>query len=278
MRLKLFAVCFGFLAPNLGFGADYLPPSPPPPPLIGQFSGFYAAGGAGYGVSVQRSFSINASPCCGSGNNSGAFGQVAPQGWGGTVVSGYNIQYGAFLGGIELAGRWGREGADGIPARQSFFSTGNNVASVDYSYQFRSDAGVNLAARAGLVFDRTLVFTKLGIGVAHAEDRFSFQGSGPLCVTTNFINGQNVCTATLPIGSAAFTIGRWSPSIVAGVGMEHNIGRFFLRAGAELEGITGLKGSSSLSVPLSPNGFASGFVSSEAFWTTRGTALVGFRF
>jgi hypothetical protein len=276
MRLKLFALYLGFLAPHLAFGADYAPPySPPPPPMIEQFSGFYAAGGAGYGVSVQRSFQMSAFSCCGSAN--GISGQVAPQGWGGTVVSGYNIQYGAFLGGIELAGRWGREGADGLPARQSLVSFGN-VASVDYSYQFRSDTGVNLAARAGLVFGRTLVFTKLGFGVAHAEDRFSFQGSGPVCVTISFINGQNVCTATVPLGSAAFTIGRWSPSIVAGVGLEHNIGRFFVRAGAELEGITGLKGFSGLSVPLFPSGSASGSASSEPFWTTRGTALVGFRF
>jgi hypothetical protein len=67
------------------------------------------------------------------------------------------------------------------------------------------------------------------------------------------------------------------------VGIEHNIGRFFVRLGAELEGIYGLK-VTSITVPatIDPRGTSTSNVSesafSEPFWTTRGTALVAFRF
>jgi opacity protein-like surface antigen len=288
MMAKSFGIvaCIGLLTSDVSFSADAeipLPLSSAP-----SFAGFYAAGGAGYGVSTWRNYFMReslatASLCC-FVDTGEASGQVTPQGWLGTAVTGYNIQYGTFLGGIELSGRWGKEGADSLTSRTVFPTTGGFVANIDHQYQFRSDSGVSLAARAGVVFNRTLVFGKLGVGVAHAEDRFSFQGSGTVCINRGFNPiGPNPCIATAPIGSALLTIARWSPSVVAGVGIEHNIGRFFVRVGAELEGIYGLNGTSN-TVPatIDPHGTltsnVSGSATSEAFWITRGTALVGFRF
>jgi hypothetical protein len=147
---------------------------------------------------------------------------------------------------------------------------------MDHSYEFRSDAGVNLAGRVGVVVSQTLVFAKAGVGVAHAEDRFTFQGSGAVCISPSFDN--TTCFSSVALGSATATIGRWSPSLLAGIGIEHNFGIFFIRAGAEIEGITGLKGFSLLSGPIATSGRFSVTASSEPFWTTRGTALVGFRF
>jgi hypothetical protein len=271
------------LLPSSGMAADYAPPVAPPLP---EFGGFYAAVGAGYGVSTWRNYfmrefldirEINF-------NRTGeASGQVTPQGWFGTSMIGYNIQYGWLLGGLELTGRWGKEGADGPTSRSTFVTTAGFVGNVDHSYQFRSDSGVSLAARAGVVLGQTLLFGKLGLGVAHADDRFFFHGSGSACVVEQFIGNKLVCTAAAPMGSASLTIARWSPSVVAGVGMEHNIGRFFLRVGAELEGIYGLNGfSNTPPANIEPKGVfnnnAFGQAGSEAFWTTRGTALVGFRF
>jgi opacity protein-like surface antigen len=267
MKRKLFAACVGFFASGAAFAADYPPPAPPV--QYPQFSGFYAAGGGGFGVSTWRNYSMSefySSDCCFASGN--ASGQVAPQGWLGTAAAGYNMQYGSWLGGLELSGRWGEEGAERHVRSIILRNGAPQPGAVDHNYQFRSDAGVSLAVRAGIVLDRTLIFGKLGVGIAHAEDRFSFQGSGIVCIPS--------CS---PIGSAELSVARWSPSLVAGVGLEHNIGRLFLRVGADLEGIYGLKGMS-VTPPsgISPGGNASGSASSEDFWTTRGTALVGFRF
>jgi hypothetical protein len=147
---------------------------------------------------------------------------------------------------------------------------------MDHSYEFRSDAGVNLGGRFGVVFNQTLVFAKAGVGIAHAEDRFTFQGSGAVCI--GFAGNGIDCVRSVAIGSAATTLARWSPSLLAGVGIEHNFGIFFVRAGADIEAITGLKGFSLLSGPIPTSGRFSVNASSEPFWTTRGTALVGFRF
>jgi hypothetical protein len=198
---------------------------------------------------------------------------------------GYNVQLGQFLTGIEIAGRLGSEnfnrsfGPDAARFSSTYPDLGGRLTA---SYQYRSDAGINVAARAGVTFGDTLIFTKVGLGMARTEDRFRWEGRGIYCTRTEFVSGRGeVCTESASVPSAEISLARWSPSLLAGLGIEHNIGRLFVRGSAEMEGIKGIQSFSEVT-SLGGLGWASGGVTSngqsDLYWTARAMGMVGFRF
>ncbi|HYM98759.1 MAG TPA: hypothetical protein VET25_03380, partial [Aestuariivirgaceae bacterium] len=212
-------------------------------------------------------------PCCNFFNVDGSF--IMPEGWFGTTVAGYNAQIGGFLAGTEFSARFGNEGGSRtLLTNQStaFGVTGQ----INRSYEFRSDAGLHIAGRIGWVFDRTLVFSKFGVGISHTVDKFEFAGSGSFCVRPGPGEG---CNESVAIGSAIVDVARWSPSVVWGAGLEHNFDRFFVRADAELEAVSdrNINDSASLSLGSSSPATVSGNAS-KAILTTRGSAKLGIRF
>jgi hypothetical protein len=134
--------------------------------------------------------------------------------------------------------------------------------------------------RAGVVANHTLIFGKVGLGVAHTKDSFLWTGSGMMC--TN--NGALGCLASAPVPSDALMRASWNPSLLIGGGLERNFGMFFVRGSAELEAVrniavfaqTGANYSAAIvgtgtSAPVQPN-------NSDFYWTARVVGMVGVRF
>jgi outer membrane immunogenic protein len=144
-----FLATFGASALAADLPARTMAPPPPPLPLFYNWSGFYAGLNAGYGWSNAGTVTVN-DPRFGPtpvsvSSRSGFVG-------GGQI--GYNIQSGAFVGGVEAdiqyAGigssvNWGRYGYLGV-------SSGNNG---QYFGTVR--------ARAGYAIDRTLLYVTGGL-------------------------------------------------------------------------------------------------------------------
>src|SRR5215217_1263193 len=100
MIKALIGALVGFCAiPGLGFAADA--PAAPAIPVVAQspsFAGFYVGGGGGVGGAEKREFS-----CCDSTPGTRTF---SIDGWVASAAAGYNVQFGSFLAGLEIAGRW----------------------------------------------------------------------------------------------------------------------------------------------------------------------------
>jgi hypothetical protein len=235
--------------------------------VLSRFDGFYAAFGGSFGLSEDRTFSTSSF----YGNSgAGGNGRVAVQGPSGVAIAGYNLAFSSALVGLELDGRFGSEGGSESMRAPGAFS-GSSV----HRYKFDSDIGVHIAARAGLMRGDTLIYAKLGVGVVRMVDRFDLDDSralfSPICCPSPaapLVAGQRL----------SLSAETWAPSVLLGMGLEQDYGRFFARAGAEVEGIHGrmlVLTNQNGSVPPSFQGFASG--TSDA-WVARATALVGLRF
>lgn len=230
-------------------------------PVKNPLQGAFVAIGGSYGLSAERQVSL------GTGIALGASDLLSTQGWSGRAVAGYNATAGNFLFGAEIAGRFGSEGAKfettAIAAALPF-ALGVGMA----NYQIKNDAGVHIAARAGITFDQTLVFARAGVGASRIVE------SGSLDTRT-----LATCSAFGPFGNClgyqngtltTLSNTRWLPSAVFGAGIEQNIGPFFARAEGEIE-MTSLRGSNF-------NTFATAGTVNDVYWTARAMAAVGMRF
>src|SRR4051812_36265122 len=123
------------------------------------FQGFYSTLGGSYGFSSPRTVSLSA-PIFASISDT-----LTAEGFSGRATIGYNATLSNFLFGAELAGRLGRESVSLHNVQPASAFIGLNGSTV-FDYQLRNDAGVHIAARAGVLCDNTLVFARVGVGAS----------------------------------------------------------------------------------------------------------------
>ncbi|CAN0006249.1 unnamed protein product, partial [Phaeothamnion confervicola] len=175
------------------------------------FQGYYAALGGSYGRSGVRSWSLfPTNPSYGGG---GVAGDIHPRGPSVTGVVGYNLAFGQWLAGFEIVARWGDEKGQG-----QAFNNASASSTLNGSYRYRNDLGGHVAARLGFTMEETLIFGKVGIGWTRIVETYSY----------------NISPLTDSVSTTTTT---WTPSVVFGLGIEHNFGRAFARLTAEIEAI-----------------------------------------
>ena len=225
-----------------------------PPPERRPFHRAYVAAGGSYGIGDLVNFFV-ADPIF-----FGFSGQGAPKGASFVGAGGFNLQTGHLVVGLELSGRYGSEKFDqsftAFTARQ-FGVIGSSTA----TYRVNLDSSVHAAVRAGFAIDDTMIFAKAGAGVAHFNETSTSLVNASICTAAAIVAGQIVCTARVPITSAPPTArNAWLPSLLFGLGIEHNFGPVFGRLEAEAE------------VTKRYND------PTESFWTARAMAAIGVRF
>jgi len=234
---------------------DAVPYKALPQQVATPFQGAYASIGGAYGLgspvnlssfdAVQSVYQVTGSP-----HGASIVGSV-----------GYNIQFGNLVTGLELSGRYGRENfGDTGPLvsvnNGQFGVVGTSVSSSG----FNVDASVHAAIRAGLAFGDTLIFAKAGAGMAHANEFARSQVNATFCQTSGFAGNDFVCLQRSPLGSVSMSNQAWVPSILFGLGIEHNLGPVFGRVEVEAEGISRFN------------------QTLDWYWTARAMASVGVHF
>jgi hypothetical protein len=223
---------------------------------LNRFAGWHGAIGGSYGIASSHNAFVN-------GLVSSLHQAVNPSGAAVVGSIGYNVPHGSWIFGIELAGRWGGE-EDSlqrsilIPA----FATGFGDLQTYQQYQYKNEGGVQLAGRVGMSFADTMLFAKLGVGAAR--------------LTHQFVLNQTPQTplqfSLLPLASWASTA-IWTPTYVAGLGIEQNFGRVFIRLSGEMEYMNP-QVTDGINVS---GGFAGSATANEPIWTARGLAMIGAR-
>ena len=238
------------------------PPIYTPAAEKNRFQGGYAAIGGSYGFSSPRTVNLFG---LGFGLPSDA---VSAQGWSGHANIGYNVVGASnVLLGAEISGRFGHESASTSATSTAsplmFLQSGSAIT----RYEVVNDAGLHIAARAGLLFDQTLIFLRAGVGASHVRESGSFDARNSV-TCTNFVN--SACVTSIPGTLSSASRSRWIPSAIVGAGIEQNFGPAFVRAEAELEAVA-LQATSLQSV-------ANTGATSEPYWFARVMASVGVRF
>jgi opacity protein-like surface antigen len=253
------------------------------------------AAGASYGAAGSRQYTIADELLAfdGFGGSLISRGDASVQGLSGTAAAGFNMTFGPLLIGLELDGRWGDERAATTKAVDDAFTP--NIGASIQTYEIKSDAAVHLSGRIGATIDQTLVYGKIGFGLAHISERFTADDTGLFVCSPN----ANLfpCTTNRIFGGAGTVVSEnWVPSFVGGVGLEQNWGRFFVRLGAEAEAVRLQDFSDSVRKsagrlvspsgedlgPFPGNPFSGnsvfGSASSDAFWMVRASGMIGVRF
>jgi outer membrane immunogenic protein len=178
--MRVFVVIGGLLAATcLAWAAD-LPSAPmpqpvytpPPPPVVYNWTGFYFGGNVGYGwatssgtstINVPAGFGVvvgvNATATT-SGNTNGAIA-------GGQV--GYNYQIGALVLGAEADMQW---------SGQSTTQTASCGVGCTLTGTSGIDWFATVRARIGGAFDRLLIYGTGGLAIIDATDKLSASGFG----------------------------------------------------------------------------------------------------
>jgi SOS-response transcriptional repressor LexA len=152
---------------------------------------------------------------------------------------GYNIQFGNLVTGLELSGRYGRESfSDTGPLRSANFGETSLTGTATPSSGFNVDASIHAAIRAGLAFGDTLAFVKAGAGIAHASEFTRSDVNGTRCDLSGFAGNTLVCVQRSQLPSPVSSNQAWVPSVLFGLGIEHNFGPIFGRVEVEAEGIS----------------------------------------
>lgn len=159
-----------------------------------------------------------------------------------------------------MSGRYGREGFSKIGPVQTVNTLGV-IGSSTPSVSYNVDASVHAAIRAGLAFGDTLAFVKAGAGIAHTNQVTRSDLTGARCTAVGFVGGATVCTQQSPLVSVLNENRSWVPSVLFGLGIEHNFGPVFGRIEAEAEAISHFNQAQQ-----------------PWFWTARAMAAVGVRF
>jgi hypothetical protein len=219
-------------------------------PARNPFDGYYAAIGGGYGVGSGRDASI-AAGVFGSGGFTSSSGPNA------SFVFGRNVAIGWGLLGVEVDARWEGERAGSV--------RDNGV----FTYNYKNDVGVHAAIRAGATFDDLLIYAKAGVGAARVRE--SFVADERALTFCTFDPVTSTCVL-MPGTLHSARTAAWLPSAVFGVGLEQNWGPVFGRLSADFEAFN-----HSTTTITGPPLFA-GSSASQLMWSTRGTAMVGFRF
>jgi hypothetical protein len=219
------------------------------------FQGAYATIGGAYSLgspinlssfdAVQQVYSVTGSP------------------HGASVVGsfGYNIQFGNLVTGLEVSGRYGRESfSDAGPLVSVNGGEFGIIGTSTSSSGFNVDASVHAAIRTGLAFGETLAFVKAGAGMAHASEFARSNVNATRCDGFGFVGNTPVCSLRTPLPSVVSENQAWVPSVLFGLGIEHNFGPVFGRVEVEAEGISRFNQNLDL------------------YWTARAMALVGVRF
>lgn len=228
-----------------------------------QFSGFYGAAGGAYGVGSPRDYWMQ-SAYFSSG------GTVLPQGVSGLAILGFNGVWGSFLAGIEFSGRLGQENVTKSQFQdRGFLGALQNTASTTQTFRYSSDVGAHLSARAGIIFNDTLLFGKIGVGFSRARQSYSDAGSGIFCPGSIF----GGCQSIVPGGTASSSA--LLPSFLIGIGAEQNFGSWFLRGGVDAEAISGPY---KLNVREPDAISGSTQFPAQTDWTVRGNLMLGVRF
>jgi hypothetical protein len=218
------------------------------------FHGAYATIGGAYGLGAPVTLFTN-------DQIQGFSATEAPHGPSLIGSLGYNIQIGYLVTGLELSGRYGREGFSKTgPLASANFSTGPIGTSLP-SVSYNVDASVHAAIRAGLAFGNTLMFVKAGAGIAHVNQVTRSDLTGTRCDAIGFVGGNIVCTQRTPLVSIVNENRAWAPSVLFGVGIEHNFGPIFARIETEAEAVSRFNQAQE-----------------PWFWSARAMAAVGVRF
>ena len=219
---------------------------------VPRFQGFYAALGGSYGLGAPFNFSVF--------DTLQFFqGTASPHGASFVGSLGYNLQISHAVVGVEFSGRFGQEhfaASNTATVNDPLGIIGTSTA----SYAFNVDSSVHAALRAGLAVNDTLLFAKAGAGIAHFSQTATSQGAATNCQTINFNTNPISCVLRQPIvlGHALSQSG-WLPSLLFGLGIEHNFGPFFGRIEAEAEATSRFT------------------TSPDLFWSARAMAAVGVR-
>jgi len=226
-----------------------------PPQEKTPFHGAYVSIGGAYGLGspvnlstfdgIQQIYSVTGSP-----HGPSVVGSV-----------GYNIQFGHLVTGLELSGRYGRERfSDTGPVVSVNGGEFGLIGTSSPSSGFNVDSSVHAAIRAGLAFGDTLAFVKAGAGMAHANEFARSDVKGTRCDFSIFVVDRFVCGQRGTLASIVNENNAWLPSVLFGLGIEHNFGPVFGRIEVEAEGISRFNQNLDL------------------YWTARAMAAIGYRF
>lgn len=134
------------------------------------WTGFYLGAQAGYGFSGTNNLSVNGTP--------GAFanlGNLAPRGFRGGLMAGYNWQ---FAGTPFLAGVEGDINIGGLERKLA-----GTAAALTYSASSKVGVDGSLRARLGFTFDRALIYATGGL--AMADSKYTLATSTPAVSSLN---------------------------------------------------------------------------------------------
>lgn len=187
-------------------------------------------------------------------------GTAHPSGASALAATGYNLQFGHLVTGLELSERFGHEQF----SDSQFAVTSDPIGIIGQStktYQFLSDAGFQLSMRVGLAVEDTLIYAKAGVGAAHTTESLRSQSFGTACDFFSFTPTGTSCAHRTPFltGTSSGT-SAWLPAALLGLGIEQNFGPFFARIEGQAEAVRGAS------------------ILNEWLWTTRAIGAVGFRF
>jgi hypothetical protein len=201
------------------------------------FNGQWIALGASHAWSAPFTFSVRHS-------GPDLRGHARTDGYSGVAATGHNWQYGTGVIGVELAGRFGAEdfAARHVAAVQSFL-IGPVVGTSRKTFNVDLDSSIHAALRIGAAFDQTMLYAKVGAGIAHSSQ--SATASAVIGTISSFFSAS---------------ADDWTASLIFGVGLEHNFGRLFGRIEAQAEAVD------------RPNADAT------FHWSGRGAVLIGVRF
>ena len=187
-RLLLAGAALGVLAAALpASAADLRPLYKAPPPALASWAGFYIGANAGGGTATGDFLDMDCLVCADVTFHRG-FGEVGGQ-------IGYNWQWGPAVVGVEGDLNWTN-------------ATGTRWFALDTqapgTNQFRFDAFGSIRARAGLAFDRTLIYVTAGPAWGHFNSTTTLGGLvGPI---------QDVATDNT-----------WHPGVAVGAGAEFKL-------------------------------------------------------
>jgi len=219
-----------------------------------RFQGGYLAVGGAYGLGGTVPFSV-------FDQIQGFSGFAQPEGPSIIAAAGYNLQVGNLVTGVELSGRFGAERFSA-----SNFNISNSplgvIGASTVTATFNVDASVHAALRAGLAIGDTLAFVKAGAGVAHFVQGAHSAQTGTICDAFGFNGFTSICTNRSPLTPFSADTTAWRPSLLLGLGLEHNFGPVFVRGETEAEAVS--RNASTQQ--------------SDWLWTIRALAAIGVRF
>jgi hypothetical protein len=216
-------------APIAGQPVPYKVPPAERTPFHGAYVGVGGAYGLGSPVNlstfdgIQQLYSVTGSP-----HGPSVVGSV-----------GYNIQYGHLVMGLELSGRYGRERfSDSGPVFTGSGGEFGVIGTSSPSSGFNVDASLHASTRAGLAFGDTLAFVKAGAGMAHTNEFARSDVKATRCDFGVFVGNTFVCGQRSVLPSIVNENSAWLPSVLFGLGIEHNFGPVFGRIEIEAEGVS----------------------------------------